>query len=87
MKITAKEKQLILKRRKVLASKDEVNEIREKVGDAVEILYNLDSYLSNTFLGDGSKHDKAVKAIRKQLEKAMDAIHTKEIYPLLKEVQ
>lgn len=61
--------------------------VNNDIGQAVELLYNLDIALSNGFTGD-PKHpnDKATKAIRKSLQDAMEALHSEKWIGHLKEL-
>lgn len=63
------------------------NWIQRELGDAIRILYNLNIGLGNGYIGDGGPHDRALHRIRKQVEKAMDAIESKKIYPLLRKLE
>lgn len=60
--------------------------VNESIGKAIEVLYNLDIFLSNGFFGNGGKHDRAIHKVRRRINKAMHEIRSEVIFPLVKDI-
>lgn len=63
------------------SKRDLRQDVHKAFGDAHEMLYNLDLKLSNSFVGDGGERDKAIKSIRKTIDKALKSMKAEKYIP------
>jgi len=60
--------------------------VMKDVGEVVQILYNLDIFLSNCFTGNPKNPgDKKIKALRKPVREALSSLDSKKWIHLLQE--